>query len=73
MARRKPITIINSSDDSFSVKAKRFDKMFTGNLALFFLLRIESLFFKLSVKIVSPVLSPFFFVFWECICQGSLL
>ena len=28
------------TDDAFSVKAKRFNKMFTGILALFFLLRI---------------------------------
>ena len=30
------------TDNVFSVKAKRFDKMFTSILALFFLLRIAS-------------------------------
>ena len=30
------------TDDAFSVKAKRFNKMFTSILALFFLLRIAN-------------------------------
>ena len=33
---------IYSTDDAFSVKAKRFNKMFTSILAFFFLLRIAN-------------------------------
>ena len=43
------------TDDAFSVKAKRFNKMFTGILDLFFLLRIanKSHFYALSCSLFS--------------------
>ena len=49
------------TDDAFSVKAKRFNKMFTSILALFFLLRIanKSHFYAPS----SQLLHDFLFTF----------
>ena len=49
------------TDDAFSVKAKRFNKMFTNILALFFLLRIanKSHFYAPRSIFVAQIRVPF--------------